>query len=228
VTREPRTIFLSGASRGLGRALVLEFAKAGHKLVGCGRSPEHMQALARELGSAHEFEVVDVTDDAAVADWAGRKLALHGAPNLVVCCAGVINDLAELWNVPAAQFDSVIDTNIKGTANVLRHVLPAMIERREGGVVTISSGCGRRADPRLAPYCASKFAVEGMTHALAKELPRGMCAVALDPGVVDTDLLRQCWPDEAGGFQDPAAWAEKAVPLLLKLTPRHNGMSLSV
>jgi NAD(P)-dependent dehydrogenase (short-subunit alcohol dehydrogenase family) len=228
VKRAPRTILLSGASRGLGRALAHEFAKAGHVVLGCARSPEHVRALSQELGAPHVFEAVDVVDDAAVGRWVERALAAHGPPDLVVCCAGVINDLGELWKVPAQQFDAVIDTNIKGTANVLRHVLPAMIARRAGGIVTISSGAGRRPDPRLAPYCASKFAIEGLTHALAKELPRGMCAVALDPGVIDTQLLRQCWPEEADAFQRPEAWAAKAVPLLLKLAPKHNGMSLSV
>jgi NAD(P)-dependent dehydrogenase (short-subunit alcohol dehydrogenase family) len=103
-----------------------------------------------------------------------------------------------------------------------------MIARGSGTIVTLSSGWGRSTSPDVAPYCASKFAVEGLTQALAQELPSGLAAVALNPGIIDTDMLRQCWSDEAGGYAKPADWAKIAGPYLLQLGAKDNGRSLTV
>jgi NAD(P)-dependent dehydrogenase (short-subunit alcohol dehydrogenase family) len=214
-------VLVTGVSRGLGRALARELARAGQTVIGCARSPA-------ELGPPHDFERVDVSDDAAVARWAQRVLAAHGAPDLLVNNAGLMNEQLELWKIPARQFDTVLDTNVKGSANVIRHFVPAMVARGRGVIVNLSSGWGRSTDAKVAPYCASKFAVEGLSQALAQELPAGMCCVALSPGVVDTDMLRQCWADAAGGYPKPEAWAKKAVPFLLALGPQQNGKSLSI
>jgi len=214
-------VVVTGVSRGIGRALALELGRLGRTVIGCARS-------RAELGPPHDFECVDVSDDAAVARWARRVLAAHGAPELLVNNAGLMNEQLELWKLSARQFDAVIDTNVKGVANVIRHFAPAMVARGSGVIVNLSSGWGRSTDAKVAPYCASKFAVEGLSQALAQELPRGMCCVALSPGVVDTDMLRQCWPDDAGGYGKPDAWARKAVPFLLQLGPKDNGRSLSI
>ncbi|MBK7642877.1 MAG: SDR family oxidoreductase [Planctomycetes bacterium] len=224
----PRTIVLTGASRGLGRALAHESARAGQRVIGCARSREHMAELRAELGAPHDFEAVDVCDDAAVARWAARAIAAHGAPDLLINNAGRMNDQLELWKLSAQQFDAVLDTNVKGVVNVLRHFVPAMLARGSGVIVNLSSGWGRSVDALVAPYCASKFAVEGLTQALALELPEGLAAIALSPGVVDTEMLRQCWADEAGSYPKPESWARKALPFLLRLGPRDNGKSMTV
>jgi NAD(P)-dependent dehydrogenase (short-subunit alcohol dehydrogenase family) len=80
----------------------------------------------------------------------------------------------------------------------------------------------------MAPYCATKWGVEGLSQALAEELPKGMAAVAFNPGVIDTDMLRTAWGEEAGGYQDPASWARRAVPFLLNLKATDNGRPLTV
>ena len=95
-------------------------------------------------------------------------------------------------------------------------------------IVNLSSGWGRSTSPQVAPYCASKYAVEGLTLALAQELPAGMAAVPLNPGVIDTDMLRQAWADDAGGYPKAEAWAKRAAPFLLGLGPKDNGRSLTV
>ena len=212
---------VTGASRGLGRALALELARAGHGVSACARSDA-------EPARGVEFERVDVADDAAVARWAQRVLAAHGAPDLLVNNAALMNRQLELWKIPAREFDELIDVNVKGVANVIRHFVPAMVARGSGVIVNLSSGWGRSADPKVAPYCASKYAIEGLSQALAQELPRGMCCVALSPGVIDTDMLRQCWADEAGAYPKPDAWARKAAPFLLRLSAKDNGKSLEV
>ena len=223
-----RTIVLTGVTRGLGRALARELARGGHTVIGCGRSREGIDALARELGAPHDLESVDVAADAAVERWAQRVLALHGPPDLLLNNAALMNPSAELWRIPARDFDALIDVNIKGVANTIRRFAPAMLARRSGVIVNFSSGWGRSTDAKVAPYCATKFAVEGLTQALAQELPRGLAAVALSPGVIDTDMLRQCWADEAGQYPKPEVWARKAAPFLLALGPKDNGKSLEV
>jgi NAD(P)-dependent dehydrogenase (short-subunit alcohol dehydrogenase family) len=224
----PRTIVLTGATRGLGRALVPRFAALGHTVLGCGRSTDQVAALRGEFGPPHAFAVVDVADDAAVAAWARKLLGKHGPPDLLINNAALINANAPLWEVPVAEFDALIDVNIKGVANVLRHFLPAMIARGSGVVVNLSSGWGRSTAPEVAPYCASKWAVEGLTRALAQELPRGLAAIPLNPGVIDTDMLRSCFGESAGSYPSPEEWAKRAAPFLLKLGPRDNGQPLTV
>jgi NAD(P)-dependent dehydrogenase (short-subunit alcohol dehydrogenase family) len=103
-----------------------------------------------------------------------------------------------------------------------------MVERREGVVVNLSSGWGRSTAPEVAPYCATKYAIEGLTMALAQELPAGMAAVSLNPGIIDTDMLRQAWAEGASSYQKPNEWAKKAAPFLLKLGAKDNGRPLTV
>jgi NAD(P)-dependent dehydrogenase (short-subunit alcohol dehydrogenase family) len=224
----PRLIVLTGATRGLGRAMAEGFAAAGHTVVGCGRSAEAVGALTRAFGPPHRFDVVDVCSDGAVAAWAKAVLTAHGAPDLLINNAAVINRPAPLWTVAAPVFDAVLDTNVKGIANVIRHFGPAMVATGRGVIVNFSSGWGRSVDVGVAPYCATKWAVEGLTQALALDLPEGMAAVPLNPGIIDTDMLRLSFGRSAGSYPSPAEWAARAVPFILKLGPRDNGQPLTV
>jgi NAD(P)-dependent dehydrogenase (short-subunit alcohol dehydrogenase family) len=226
--RATKTIALTGATRGLGRALVARFAAAGHTVLGCGRSKTHVRELRQQFGPPHDFAAVDVASDEQVRSWAGRVIRAYGPPDLLVNNAALMNTPAPLWRVPAAEFDALVDVNVKGIANVIRHFVPAMVERRSGVIVNLSSGWGRSTSPEVAPYCTTKWAVEGLTRALAQELPPGMAAVPLNPGVIDTDMLRQCWGDEAGQYQGAEGWADTAAEFLLRLGPKHNGQPLSV
>ena len=223
-----KVIVVTGASRGLGRALVPLFVAAGHTVVGCGRSAEHATELNNAFGRPHDFAAVDVRDSAAVQAWADAALAAHGPPDLLVNNAALMNTPAPLWEVPPAEFDALIDVNVKGVFNVIRAFVPAMVGRGSGVVVNLSSGWGRSVSPEVAPYCATKYAVEGLTLALAKELPRGMAAVPLNPGVINTDMLRQAWADGANAYPTADEWAKRAAPFLLALGPTDNGRSLSV
>lgn len=226
---EPKRVVITGVSRGLGRAMAERFAALGHLVLGCGRSGEVLADLASRLGSPpHDFQAVDVADDDAVRLWVRGLLAQHGPPDLLLNNAAVMNHPAPLWEVSAAEFDRLIDANVKGVANVLRHLVPAMIARGCGVIVNFSSEWGRSVAPEVAPYCASKWAVEGLTRALAEELPEGLAAVPLNPGIIDTQMLRTCWGDDAAHYPTPARWAETAVPYLLKLGPKDSGKPLTV
>lgn len=223
-----KRIVLTGATRGLGRALVPALAAAGHTVFGCGRSASLVADLAVRFPAPNAFAAVDVTDRAAVDVWAAGVINTYGPPDLLVNNAAVMNPVAKFWEIPADDFDRVMDVNIKGVANVLRAFVPAMVRRGTGVIVNLSSGWGRSTAPDVAPYCASKYAIEGLTLALAQELPPGMAAIPLNPGIIDTDMLRQAWADGAAAFPKADVWATTAAPFLLKLGPADNGKSLSV
>jgi NAD(P)-dependent dehydrogenase (short-subunit alcohol dehydrogenase family) len=103
-----------------------------------------------------------------------------------------------------------------------------MVAAKKGVIVNFSSGWGRSTSAEVAPYCASKFAIEGLTKALAQELPKGMAAVPFNPGVIDTDMLRQAWSDGAASYPKAEEWAKVAAPFILGLGPKDNGKSVSV
>jgi NAD(P)-dependent dehydrogenase (short-subunit alcohol dehydrogenase family) len=147
---------------------------------------------------------------------------------LVLNNAAVINRNGRLWEISARDFSLVIDVNLKGVTNVIRHFVPEMVRRKRGLIVNFSSGWGRSADAEVAPYCASKWGVEGLTAALAQELPSGMAAVSLNPGVINTPMLQSAFGKSAESYPSAAQWAKRAVPFLLKLGPDHNGHQLEV
>ncbi|MEM8996520.1 MAG: SDR family oxidoreductase [Acidobacteriota bacterium] len=225
---DPRTILITGVTRGLGRALAERWASEGHAIVGCGRTQSALDSLAAGLGDGHRFDAVDVTDDGAVAAWAASVLDSHGAPDLLMNNAALINERAPLWEVAADDFDRVIDVNIKGVVNVLRHFTPAMIAAGRGVICNLSSGWGQFSAPEVGPYCASKFAIEGLTGSLAQELPDGLAAIPLSPGIIHTDMLNTAFGDGAAEHWGTDRWVDVAAPFIMGLGPQHNGQQVRV
>jgi NAD(P)-dependent dehydrogenase (short-subunit alcohol dehydrogenase family) len=223
----PKIIVITGVTRGLGRALAEWFIAHGHTVAGCGRGAGILD-LRFTHAAPHDFTVVDVMEENKVAIWAEKVAGVVGVPDVLINNAALMNTAAPLWQVAAAEFNRLIDVNIKGVATVIRHFAPPMVKRGNGVIVNLSSGWGRDVYPGVAPYCASKFAVEGLTKALAQELPKGMAAVPLDPGVIDTAMFRQNWDGEAADYPNADEWAKVAAPLILGLGPQDNGRSLSV
>ncbi|PYI88577.1 MAG: oxidoreductase [Verrucomicrobia bacterium] len=208
-----KLVVITGATRGLGEAMAGEFIRLGHTVIGCGRSQKEIEELR--------------ASDSQVAAWAKRVLKNHGTPDLLLNNAALINKNAPLWKVSAKEFSAVIDVNIKGVVNVIRHFVPALIERGSGIIINFSSGWGRATDAEVAPYCATKWAIEGLTQALAQELPAGIAAIPLNPGIINTAMLQSCFGSSAQSFPPADAWAKTAVPFLLTLGPRDNGRSLT-
>jgi NAD(P)-dependent dehydrogenase (short-subunit alcohol dehydrogenase family) len=226
--QQHRLIVLTGATKGLGLALTHKFIAMGHIVLGCGRTLNMIELLRQKYPSPHDFAAVDVSQESEVERWAARLLSGHGPPDLLINNAAIINQCAPLWQVPGDEFGRLIDINVKGVANVIRHFVPAMIARRSGVIVNVSSGWGRSVAREVAPYCASKWAIEGMTQALAEELPRGMAAVPLNPGIIDTDMLRSCFGEAADRYPGPENWSETAAPFILHLNSRDNGKPQTV
>jgi len=225
--KTPRTIVITGVTRGLGHALSEEFIRLGHVVAGCGRSAKAIAELQAAYPAPHRFAAVDVTQETAVAAWAKEVRAALGAPDLLINNAAVVNRNAPLWEVPATEFAKLMDTNVTAVARVIRHFVPAMVERGTGVIVNLSSGWGRSTSPHVAPYCASKWAIEGLTRALAQELPRGMAAVPLNPGIIDTAMLRTSFGGDAEGYPSAEEWARTAAPFLLRLGAKDNGQPVT-
>ena len=192
-----RTIVVTGASRGLGRALAERFLEAGHRVLACARSERWAQAVSWGAHERASLARVDVADDAAVRAWAEDALERWGAPHLIVNNAARIGSPAPLWEVDAAELGTQLAVNVA-------------------------------AAPRFAPYCATKWAIEGLTRSLAAELPPGLAAVSLNPGVIDTAMLRRVQGDAAASHEGPEAWSRRAAPFLLALGPRDNGSVASI
>ena len=225
---DAKVVVLTGATRGLGRAMASRLIEAGHTVIGCGRSLSGIKELDSSCKPPHRFDCVDVVNDSQVSAWAQSVIAQSGPPDLLLNNAATVNPNAPVWEVSADDFDSVIDVNIKGVANVLRHFVPSMVEQTSGIIVNFSSGWGRSTSPEVGPYCATKWAIEGLTQSLAQELPEGMAAIPLNPGIINTGLLQSCFGSGAAHYPDPEEWSHYAVPYILGIRPSQNGQSLSV
>jgi NAD(P)-dependent dehydrogenase (short-subunit alcohol dehydrogenase family) len=221
-------IVITGVSRGLGRAMTAAFIAEGHRISGCARNADKVKELNNQYSVPHLFSAVDITDDASVAQWSQHVIQENGVPDLVINNAGLVNVPAPLWKVPVDECRAVIDVNINGTINVIRHFVPPMIDRRVGIIVNFSSGWGRSTSPGVAPYCATKWAVEGLTQALSQELPDGMAAVTLNPGIIHTEMLETCYGEGAAAYTPLREWVKAAVPYILSIQPKDNGSQLSV
>ena len=225
----PKLILITGVSRGLGRAMTEKFTQLGHTVVGCARNQQAIEDLKDQFGQPDRFAAIDVTDDPGVKAWSKNILSEYGAPDLLINSAAVPHQRVPLWEISTEEFDRVIDVNIKGVANIIRHFVPAMVAQQRGIIVNFSAGWGRYTAANAAPYCASKWAIEGLTGALAQELPSGMAAVSLWPGTIHTDTLEYIYGKEkAANYISAQDWALIAVPFLLQIGPSDNGKPLSI
>ena len=223
-----RLIVITGISRGLGRAMTEEFINLGHTVIGCARSKSAVENLTNKYGNSHQFSCVNVADEDSVQEWVRYTLTNYSPPDLLINNAAIINQPAPVWKIDSEEFSQLIDINIKGVANVIRHFVPAMISRGSGIIVNISSGWGRSTSPQVGPYCTSKWAIEGLTRALSQELPSGIAAIPLNPGIIHTDMLDICFGEDAKSFTPIESWKKKAVPFLLNLKVQDNGIPLTI
>lgn len=191
------TAVVTGASRGIGRAIARRLADAGADLALWARDRTALETVANEITArgriAQVFEV-DVTDSAAVDRARDRVRATMPAVRTLVNNAGAVvrSETAKLGD---ADWAHVMAVNANGTFYVTRAFLPDLL-REHGRVINIASRAGREGTPLLAAYCAAKHAVVGFTRALAEELRAGKVSVnAVCPGSVDTDMLRLGLPD---------------------------------
>ena len=222
-----KLVCISGCSRGLGSAMMREFSRRGWKVAGGARTEEALERLKKELSTVHFLHPFDVTIPAEVDAFAEQVVRNLGVPDLLINNAGLINKSAPLTKVSPEEFSSVLAVNLGGVHNMIRAFVPIMEKKGNGIIANFSSYWGQSTAPEVGPYCATKWGVEGLTRSLAQELPSGLATVAFNPGVIDTDMLRSCFGESAGGHEKPDAWAKHAVDRLESLNLSDNGTSVA-
>ena len=187
---EGRVALVTGASRGIGRAIALRLARRGASVACLATAAERARETAErctELGGKSQAFGVDVGQTAAVAEVVGQVQEELGGLWLLVNNAGITRD-SLLMRMSEADFDAVIETNLKGTWNFLRAAARPLMKGR-GRIVNVSSVVGLSGNAGQANYAASKAGIVGLTLSMAKELAsRGVCVNAVAPGFVATDM----------------------------------------
>lgn len=186
-----KVIIITGASSGIGRSTAKKLAQEGAKVVLAARREERLAELAEEIrsiGGSAVYKVTDVTSRKNVEELASFTLETYGQIDVLFNNAGIM-PLSYMKNARVEEWDQMIDVNIKGVLHGVGAVLPHMLERNSGHIITTSSVAGHGIFPSGTVYCATKFAARVIMEGLAKELVKTQIrTTTISPGVVDTEL----------------------------------------
>ena len=208
---------ITGAGRGIGRAIAMCFAREGARTVLTGRDMERLERVAQEIraagGDVATFSL-DVTRDDDAARVAEEVVGTWGRIDVLVNNAGVITYDTPVWATTLDQWDEVMNTNLRGMHLVCRAVIPHMIQREHGIIINIGSSSGRRPDSEYGAYATSKWGVVGYTASLAQSLrPHGIRVNGINPDWVDTDMARAYNPSGDPDWISPEEVAQAALYL---------------
>ncbi len=194
-----QVIIVTGSSRGIGRSIALACASEGASVVLAARSEKRLRRVADEIRTRGGDALVvptDVTDEAQVAHMVEATLNRYGRVDGLVNSAGV-SPLAPITETSLTMWEHTLAVNVTGTFLCCRAVWQPMADQGRGSILNISSGAGKRAHAGWVAYCASKWAVMGLTESLALEgFPLGIRVNALCPGPTATPMRRANFPDE--------------------------------
>lgn len=185
-----KVVIITGASSGLGEATARMLAGKGAKLMLAARREDRLKALAESIqtdGGDAAYQVVDVSDQAAVQALADHTIATYGRIDVLVNNAGLM-PLAPLDAGKVDEWDTMIDVNIKGVLYGINAVLPTMRKQHAGHVINLSSVAGHVVFPGAAVYCATKYAVKAISEGLRMESGGEIRSTNISPGAVDTEL----------------------------------------
>lgn len=188
-----QTALVTGASRGIGKAVALELGRLGATVVGTATTAEgaeKISAYLTEAGVSGKGAMLEVRDQAQVDALIGEIDKAHGAVTILVNNAGITRDNLAL-RMKDDEWDAVIDTNLKAVFRLSKAVMRGMMKARGGRVINITSVVGHSGNPGQANYCAAKAGVSGLTRSLARELgSRNITVNCVAPGFIDTDMTR--------------------------------------
>lgn len=188
---EKGTVFISGATAGIGEATARRLAASGYGLILTGRREDRLQNLAEELGAKTRVRtaVLDVQDARQIVHLFQTSPEFLNETTVLLNNAGLAAGTEKLQDAMTSDWDSMIDTNVKGLLNLTRQFLPKMIARRNGHIVNLGSVAGRQVYPGGAVYCATKFAVRALTEGLRMDLQgTGVRVTNISPGMVETEF----------------------------------------
>lgn len=213
-----RVVMVTGGSEGLGLALALAFAEAGAAVSICGRRRAPLKAARERIvehGVACVARALDVSDEEAVRRWVENTEEELGPPDALINNASLLGERVLLQDYPIHTWRETIDVNLTGTLIATQAVLPAMLAKRSGTIVAISSGAARPPRERWGAYAVSKSAVEALALNLAEELRgSGVRVNVVDPGAMRTGMRAAAYPaEDPGRLRRPASLA----PLFLWL-----------
>ena len=184
---------VTGASRGIGRAILVHLVRAGACVVGTATSQAGADAIATriaELGGRGRGALLDVRDTARIDPLVEAVVQSYGKLSILVNNAGVTQDMLAM-RMRDEQWDEVVDTNLSGAFRLSRSVIRGMMKAKHGRIINISSVVGSSGNAGQANYAAAKAGLEGMTRALARELgSRGITVNCVAPGFIETDMTR--------------------------------------
>lgn len=204
-----QTALITGASRGIGRAIAKAMSKQGVKVLLLSRDEQALNALKEELANPEQAEIFlcDLTDSHAIATCCDAINKRHGGLSILVNNAGLGGDFKHVWEMEETRWEEIFNTNIKSAFLLSKYLLPTMMANGDGRVINIASVLALSATQKSSAYIASKHALLGFTKALAAELgPFGITCNAICPGLVDTPLLDKA--DNARRDYDNA-WLKK-------------------
>jgi 3-oxoacyl-[acyl-carrier protein] reductase len=191
---------VTGASRGIGRAIFEQLARAGAAVIGTATSQPGVDSIAAHiaaLGGDGGAMVLDVRDGARIEAVVEEIVRTRGRLSILVNNAGVTSDTLAL-RMRDEQWNEVIDTNLTGAFRLSRSVIRGMMKAKHGRIVNISSVVGASGNAGQANYAAAKAGLEGMTRALAREVgSRGITVNCVAPGFIDTDMTRSLTPAQS-------------------------------
>ncbi|SEA24333.1 3-oxoacyl-ACP reductase FabG [Paraburkholderia sartisoli] len=197
-TLDRQIAIVTGASRGIGRAIALELARQGATVIGTATSEAGATAITevfRAEGVNGRGAVLDVNDASAVEALIDGTVKEFGALNVLVNNAGITQDQLAM-RMKDDEWDSVVDTNLKSVFRLSRAVLRPMMKARGGRIINITSVVGSAGNPGQVNYAAAKAGVAGMTRALAREIgSRNITVNCVAPGFIDTDMTKSL-PEE--------------------------------
>jgi NADP-dependent 3-hydroxy acid dehydrogenase YdfG len=207
-----KVVVITGASSGLGEATARHLAQHGAKLVLGARRLDRLQALARELSLGHEAIVrMDVTNRAEVDSLVKRAIEVHGRVDVMLNNAGLMPQ-APLEKLDVADWDRMIDVNLKGVLYGIAAALPHMQRQKSGHFINVSSVAGHKVGPGFAVYAATKHAVRALSEGLRQEVkPYNIRTTVISPGAVATELPNSVTdPETAARIRD--FYAQAAIP----------------
>ena len=213
-TLKDKVVLVTGASRGIGRAIALSYAREGARLIVSGRNQADLEALAEEirgLDTACEVIPTDLREPEEVENLVERSQTAFGQVDILVNNAGV-GSWAPVSQLTLEQYNDMFNVNVRAVFLLTRAILPGMIARGMGHIINIASTSSRWTYPEGTVYCASKFAVLGFNEALAKEVREtGVSVTAICPGQVNTYLGDSGPEDWTEGMLEPEDVADVVI-----------------
>jgi NAD(P)-dependent dehydrogenase (short-subunit alcohol dehydrogenase family) len=195
-----KRIVITGASKGLGRALAFRFAEEGARLALCARSTDELKRVELELslrGIPPLVASCDIADHSQVERFATLVLEEYGSVDVLVNNASQLGPRIDIVEWTAATWNRIIDVNVNGLFAVTRAFLPPMMKQKSGSIINVGSSVGRKGRRRWGAYATSKFALEGFTQTLADEVRiDGVRVNSVNPGPMDTDMRHAAYPEE--------------------------------